>query len=266
MTLSLTISNALDTDDIDAAVDQATQAVKAAPLDFEARLLLAELSVVAGDLERAETHAKMAARNAPQHAMGLSVFRQHLRGMEARREWWLNGAVPVFPSGPSELSNLALAVNVALREADTEGAKRNLDALEQKRGTQPVNIDGVACEDFRDLDDRLPHALEVVTAGGNYMWLDLKELTEIAFTAARRPLDMAYRSARITMANGSAADVLIPAIYPDPAGAAQSLGRVTEFEEVGGGLVKALGQRAWLAGDEMKSISEIEKVTVPRDG
>ena len=93
-----TIAGLLANDDLDAGIASAAGAVKNRPQDPKARMVLAELCVLAGDLERAETHAKLAARAAPDDAVGLGVFRQHLRGLHARDQWWQDGAVPAFPN------------------------------------------------------------------------------------------------------------------------------------------------------------------------
>ncbi|WP_372574342.1 type VI secretion system accessory protein TagJ [Ruegeria jejuensis] len=247
------ISRALSDDDLNGAVGAAVATVKSRPRDFEARMLLAELAVLAGDLGRAETQAKLAGQNAPDKALGLGVFRQHLRGIQARNAWWEDGALPVFPEGPSALSNLALKMNVALRSGDGDSARALLHQLDDERGAQNVIWDGLAFDTFRDLDDRLPHALEVVTAGGNYMWLEFDTLSEVRFEPVTRPLDLAYRRARVTLTNASAADLRIPAIYPAPEGAAQSLGRITDFSEGPGGLIFGHGQRGWLVGDDMQT-------------
>lgn len=262
------ISACLDGDDLGAAIALATKAVKTAPQDAAARMLLAELGVLAGDLGRAESHAKLAARLAPGDAVGLGLFRQHLRGLHAREQWWQAGAVPGFPGGMSDCDRLALELNVALHGEDFAAARTALDTLEAARGECPALWNGKPVEDLRDLDDRLPHAFEAVTAGGNYLWLDFAKVSEVAFQPPARPLDLAFRRARVTLRDGSVADLLIPATCPTAANTAantaaddaQRLARRTDFTELSGGLTIAQGQRAYLAGDEMAGLLEAETI------
>ena len=226
-------------------------------------MLLAELCVLAGDLGRAETHARLATTADPGRATGLSLFRQHLRGLHARAAWWDEGAVPDLPHGPSELDRMAMAVGVALRAGEGAAAREALDALDEARGPRPMLWDGVEADDLRDLDDRLPHALEAVTSGGRYLWLGLDRLAEVAFEPPRRPVDLALRRARVRLHDGSEADLLICAVAPGPATDAERLGRETGFAELPGGLSAVRGQKAFLVGEELRGLLEAEAIAAP---
>jgi type VI secretion system protein ImpE len=256
-------SRAIAADDLSAAIATAAAAVKSRPTDAALRMLLAELSVLDGDLNRAEAQARLAATHAPDLIAGLSVFRQHLRGLDARRAWWMDGAVPGFPTGPSELDRLALEVNVAFGNGDGAAARAALDRLEDARGTVPVIWDGAHEEDWRDLDDRLPHALEVVTAGGNYLWIGLDRVASIRAAPPVRPLDLALRPVRLALRDGSEADLLLCAVAPGPATGAEALGRVTEFDALPGGLTATRGQKAMLVGEGMRGALEFALVERP---
>ena len=256
MITSAAISALLDKDELGAAITAATQAVKTNPQDVQARGLLAELSVLAGDLDRAEAQAKLAARLAPGDAVGLGLFRQYLRGLHAREQWWTAGAVPAFPGGMTKCDRLALKLNVALRAEGFAVARAALDELEEARGARPALWNGNPIDDLRDLDDRLPHAFEAVTAGGNYLWLDFALVSEVIFQAPNRLLDLAFRRAHVTLRDGSAADLLIPATYPSPMDDAHRLARRTDFVELSEGLTIARGQRAFLAGNTLAGLLE----------
>lgn len=248
---TMTLANHLEQDALDDAIAAATSRVKTAATDAGARLDLAELCVLAGDLARAETHAKLSTTLSPDDVIGLGVFRQHLRGMYARQHWWTDGAAPAFPMGPTPCDEAALKINVALRSGDAETAKTALQTLDAERGSRPAVWNGKAVDDLRDLDDRLPHAVEAITAGGNYLWLDMALIQKISFKPPARPIDLAYRRARITLTDGAAADLLVPAVYWGATTNADKLARHTGFADLPGGLTAASGQRAYLAGDEM---------------
>ena len=257
------VARALEADDLAAARQAAAAGVKARPRDADARLLLAEICVLSGDLARAEIHAGLAATSEPARATGLSVFRQHLRGLHARAAWWEEGAVPDLPGGPSALDHHALALNVALRGGDGAAARAALDALEAARGTVPTIWNGEPAEDLRDLDDRLPHALEAVTAGGRYLWIGLDRVAEVAFEPPRRPVDLALRRARVRLHGGSEADLVICATAPGASTDAERLGRETGFAELPSGLVATRGQKALLVGEEMRGLLEAEAIAAP---
>lgn len=251
----LTLLNADALDDAGAA---AVATVKARPQDADARMLLASLSVLQGDLKRAETHATMAARLSPDDAVGLGLFRQHLRGLLARAAWWDDGAVPSFPGGPSATDQAVLALNIALREGGDVPA--SLDAVEEARGTVPGQWNGRQVEDLRDLDDRLPHAVEALSSGGNYLWIDMARIAGIEFRAVESPLDLALRPARVQLIDGAEADLVLPALYPAPQSDQHRLGRQTDFSDWNGATI-GHGQKAWLVGDDMQGLLSAETIT-----
>ncbi|MDO5528031.1 MAG: type VI secretion system accessory protein TagJ [Paracoccus sp. (in: a-proteobacteria)] len=254
------IAKLLKEDNLADAARAAASAVKARPQDSGARTLLAALSVLQGDLARAETQASMAAKFAPDEALALGLFRQHLRGLHARDEWWKSGAVPGFPGGATEADREAVALNIALREGDGAGARDTLARLEDVRGARGGQWNECAADDLRDLDDRLPHAIEAISPGGHYLWIDTAKIARIAFRPVAGPLDLALRAARVTLSDGAEADLMLPAIYPAPESPALQLGRRTEFTE-SCGLTIGHGQRAYLAGDEMEGFLSAETIS-----
>lgn len=254
------ITAALNDDRLSDAVTLAAAAVKASPQDVTARQLLAALAVLSGDLARAEAQASMAARLAPADAVSFGLFRQHLRGLHARRAWWQDSALPAFPGGASEADRAAIALNVALRAGDGAAVAQTSKALEALRGTRPGHWNGVAVDDLRDLDDRLPHAVEAVSAGGNYLWIDMAKIARITLRPVASPLDLALRPARVGLTDGAEADLMLPAIYPAPDTAARQLGRETDFIESHGVMI-GQGQRAWLVGDDMQGFLGAELIS-----
>jgi type VI secretion system protein ImpE len=254
------IATFLADDALDAAVKAAADDVTARPQNAQARILLAELCVLAGDLGRAETHSKLAARLSPGDAVGIGVFRQYLRGLLARDAWWESGALPMFPLGATPCDELALKLNVALSAGDEPAAQAAFEALETARGARPALWNDTPLDDLRDLDDRLPHAFEAVTAGGNYLWLDMALIVDVVFQPPQRVLDLGYRRARVTLTDGAAADLLIPAVYHGSKAQAHRLARQTDFVDLPAGLVCAVGQRAYLAGDDMIGLLAAETI------
>jgi len=271
MTDTGTIGTLLGEDRLDDAVAFAIGALKSRPQDMSGRLLLIDLLILSGDYARADAQAEIAARLNPGEAVGLARLRGLLRGMEARRMWHAEGAVPAFPNGPSALDQIALRLNLALREGDADGAAALLAELEAARGALSATVDGGAVDDLRDLDDRLPHAVEAVTDGGSYLWIDWARIASLRLAPATRPRDLAWRRATLELRDGSQAEVLLALIYeaedPTPA---ERLGRVTEWQDAAGGLVTGRGQRCLLAGEEVRVLGEcatieIEAVTEPAE-
>ncbi len=266
MTLRDDISRLLDDNQLDEAIAKSREQVKATPSDKTARYLYIDLLILAGDYEKADAQCNLASTFAPQDAIGFSLFRNHLRAMAARVAWFETGALPDFIHGPSELDQLAIKANIATREGNDAEATKALLELDEKRGeVQLVLNDGVA-GDIRDLDDRIPHALEVLTNGGKYLWIDFNRIDTVVVEPMTRPRDLAFRQADITLLDGSVASVLLPALYHSGDNRPTLLlGRETEWSEDDGPLVTGCGQRCVLIGDDLVPFHEISSLSAPTE-
>lgn len=255
-----TIASLVSDDNLEEAIALAVDAVKAKATSAQARMELAQLLAISGDLKRAETHAKMAQTQAPELMNLIATFRANLRALEARDAWWATGAVPDMPLGPSDCDRDAIAINIGLREGDAGAAEAAAAALEEKRGPISGTWNGTAFDDLRDLDDRLPHAIEALTSGGNYLWIDLAKVKQITCAAPATPFDLICRQARVTLHEGASGEMFLPAVYPGAGTTAEKLGRVTEFEELPGGLMAARGQKSFIAGDDVVGFLELSEL------
>jgi len=183
--------------------------------------------------------------------------------MAARDAWFTSSALPEFPQGPSELDKLAVRLGIAHRGGDADEARTALAALENLRGERPLIWNGRAVSDFRDLDDRTPHALEVIMTGGAYLWIDFAKIAALSIEPIARPRDLAFRRAELSLIDGAAASVLLPAVYHGTGkDATLRLGRETEWIEEPTGITTGRGQRCYLAGDELVSIHDTQSLEI----
>ncbi|MFT4184364.1 MAG: type VI secretion system accessory protein TagJ [Rhizobium sp.] len=258
MTLSARITEALGENALEDAIEQAKAYLKTAPSDKQARNLYIDLLVLAGDYERADTQCNLASTFAPDDVMGFAMLRNQLRAMAARAAWFTDAATPDFPQGPSELDKAALKLGIAHRQGS---AREALDALEETRGERPMIWNGKPVSDLRDLDDRIPHALEVIMSGGGYLWVDFAKIASVEVEPIARPRDLAFRRAELQLIDGASAPVLLPAIYHGtPADGKLLLGRETEWVDEASGITTGRGQKCFLAGDELVSFHDAVKL------
>lgn len=262
MTISADISRLLDDNALEEAINVAKAYVKGTPSDHKGRNLYIDVLILAGEYEKADAQCSLAATFSPEDSMGYSVLRQNLRAMSAREAWYLSAAVPDFPGGPSELDQLAIKAALALKDNDISLAADSLAALEERRGQVPLSVNGKTVDDIRDLDDCIPHALEVLTSGGRYLWIDYRRIQSLSIAPMARPRDIAFRQADLVLLDGAVANVLVPAVYhSDKADASLRLGRETEWDERNPAFVTGAGQRCLLAGDDMIAFHEISELT-----
>ncbi|TRL41325.1 type VI secretion system accessory protein TagJ [Rhizobium straminoryzae] len=251
----------------EARLEEALEDVKAAlrekPSDAQARHLYIDLLILAGEYERADGQCGIAATFQPDAVMGFALLRHQLRAMAARDAWFTTGAMPDFPEGPTALDRQAIKVAIAHREGRRDEVHEALAELETLRGEQAMSCNGNEIDDIRDLDDRIPHALEVIMSGGAYLWIDFSRIAALEVEPVARLRDMAFRRAHLTLIDGAVAPVLIPAIYHQPHGEVDQLrlGHATEWLELPTGLTVGRGQRCFLAGNELRALGEIHRLT-----
>jgi type VI secretion system protein ImpE len=150
-----------------------------------------------------------------------------------------------------------LAALVALRAGDNDEAVRRAAEAETARPRAPGRAGEVPFDDFRDADDLGAGFFEILTTTGKYFWLPTERVVSVDFHPPRRPRDLFWRRASVSVADGPDGDVYFPAIYdadrreiPDDL----RLGRSTDWFGPENGLVQGLGQRVFLSGDEACNI------------
>ena len=101
---------------------------------------------------------------------------------------------------------------------------------------------------------------EVLTTTGKYYWIPTERVATVDFHPPRRPRDLVWRRATVSVLNGPDGDVYLPAIYdsdqPDLSDDLL-LGRATDWVGPEEPIVRGIGRRVYLAGDDAISIMEL---------
>jgi type VI secretion system protein ImpE len=246
---------------LDAAVAAANDAVRKAPADVSARILLAELLIFSGNLERADVLLDAASTLDPSTGLVISEFRQLLRAETARRQFWRDGRVPEILGTPTASEQASLAAIVAWRGGDTTTAATQADIAETSRPEAPVRIGDQTYPDFRDADDLCGGNLEVLTTTGKFYRLPISRIETITFHSPLRVRDLAWRRADVSVIDGPDGTVYLPALYGGierPASDALRLGRETAWTDTAP--VRGSGQRVFLAGEDGLGIMDLTEL------
>src|SRR5580704_3721341 len=134
---------------LDDAVAAAQAALRKSPTDLNARVLLGELLIFAGNLERADVLLDAASTIDPSTAVVVAEFRQLIRADMARRQLFRDGRVPELLSDPTEVQRLQLAALVALRANDPAEAAKNAAEAEAVRPRVPGFHNDTPFDDLR---------------------------------------------------------------------------------------------------------------------
>ena len=247
---------------LDDAIAAGQAALRKAPTDLNARVLLGELLAFSGNLERADVVLDAASAIDPTTALVVAEFRQLIRADMARRQLFRDGRVPEFLTEPTETQRLQLAALVGLRSGDLAEAARQADAAEAVRPRVPGRHGDAAFDDWRDADDLLAGSFEVLTTTGKYYWIPTERVETLEFHAPKRPRDLLWRRVSMSVNAGPDGDVYIPAVYAtdETMTDALRLGRETDWKEVEGTPVRGIGQRTFMVGEDAIALMDLGNV------
>ena len=246
--------------DLAGAVAAAQAKVRKAPTDLDARVLLAEFLVFAGNQERADVLLDAASTIDPTTGIVVAEFRQLIRADMARRQLFRDGRVPEFLADPTEVQRIQLQALVALRAGDTAEASRLAAQAEEVRPKVTGSHNGTAFDDIRDADDLLAGTFEVLTTTGKYFWIPAERGISAEFHPPKRPRDLIWRRVTLSVAEGPEGEVYMPAIYAgadDATVDSLKLGRETDWTDPDAGPVRGIGQRVFLLGEEDVAIMDL---------
>lgn len=246
------------------AVAAANVAVRKAPSDLAPRVLLAELLLFAGNLERADVILDAGSSVDPQAAVVIAEFRQLVRAEMARRQQRRDGRLPEFLGEPTATLATILQATIALRAGDAAEAAALAQKAETLRPRVTGSIDGKAFDDFRDADDLQAGYFEVLTTTGKYFWIPTERIESISFDKPKRARDLYWRRVNMSVRSGPDGVVYLPALYgDDDPGLSDELrlGQATDWIEISDALVRGAGQRMFLVGDDTVSAMDMTEIT-----
>ncbi len=245
------------------AIEALNAEIKANPADTRRRAFLGELLCFAGEIDRADRTFDIISQQSAEAAVPVAWVRHLLRAELFRREVWRDGRLPEFIDQPPEWMKQSLQSIVLRRQGDLAGAAKAIAASEAGRPGFKGKCDDVAFDDWRDADDITAGFMEVLTATGKYYWVPFSRIRDLSFEKPASTLDLLWRRCQIEITDGPQGEVFIPALYPDSDKSdddAMKLGRATDWLEDGNGMVRGVGQRCFMVGEELKSIMEIDEL------
>jgi type VI secretion system protein ImpE len=249
------------------AVQAALEDVRKQPADTGRRGFLCELLCFAGDLERADKQLDALGQQDPGAMVGIALFRHLIRAEQARQQFYKEGRLPEFLGKPSPVLQLHLEASIRLREGQEAEAARLLAQAEEQRPRVRGTCDGKPYDDLRDLDDLTASFFEVLTSNGKYYWVGMDQVDLLEFRKPTRPRDLLWKRAHMVVHEGPDGEVYLPTLYAGTQAEADDrirLGRATDWRGGDGKLVRGIGQRTFLVGEDSRPILELESLTFAR--
>jgi type VI secretion system protein ImpE len=245
------------------AVEAAIAAVKQKPTDLDARYTLAQMLCFAGDLERADTHLDAIASQDKDRLIVIGMIRHLTRAEQWRRQFFEEGRVPEVIAEPTPTMRLHLETAVSLRGGDATKAVELIRQADEQRAPIAGTCDGTAFDDIRDLDDLLGPICEVLTSNGKYFWIPWERIDRIEMRPVETPFDLLWRPTHMEVRGGPDGEVFIPVLYVGShkeTDTALRMGRGTDWRGEDQALVRGIGQRMLLVGEEDKSLLDINTI------
>lgn len=248
---------------LDEALEAAVEGVRNNPTDVRQRSAFCELLCFAGDLERADKQLDAIAQVDPEAMVGVSMFRHLIRAERSRFEFFTEGRVPEFVAEPSDEMRQRLAAQIAIREGRPDEAQAALADAESKRTAVSGKCNGESFDDFRDLDDLMGSVLEALTSNGKYYWIPFELITSITFDSIEHNRDLLWRPMEIAVEGIVEGRLYAPALYYGSAlseNGAERVGLATDWTEEIPGVVRGVGQKMFLVGEEVQPMLELSEV------
>jgi type VI secretion system protein ImpE len=249
------------------ALQGAVEEVKKHPADTAKRGFLSELLCFAGELERADKQLDALGQQEPGVMVTIALFRHLIRAEQARQQFYKEGRLPEFLGKPSPVLQLHLEASIRLREGQEPEAIRLLAQAEEQRPHTSGTCNGKPFDDLRDLDDLTSAFFEVLTSNGKYYWVGMDQVELLELRKPTRPRDLLWQRAHMVVHEGPDGEVYLPTLYVGSDVDKDErirLGRVTDWRGGDGNLVRGLGQRTFLVGEDSLPILQLENLTFNR--
>jgi type VI secretion system protein ImpE len=252
----------LESGNLKGATEAALSMVKAKPTDASARIFLFELSIFAGDWERARRQLDVIGHQDTNAMIGSKIYEQCIIAEGKRADFFAKGAKPEFLATPPDYVYGILAANNKLREGNLKEAREILDQVEDQRPAFAARVNGEDVADFRDYNDLTSGILEVIIKD-SYVWVPFEQIEKIKFDAPKSQRDYFWRQATLETDNGTNGDVFIPALYNDswrsPDDAIR-LGKAADWRDISENIYVGEGAKLFAAGADHKTIFDLNEI------
>lgn len=236
---------ALQQGNLDLALQQLQGGVRAHPADVKLRIFLFQLLCVKGEWGRALKQLKVCGELDASTLAMVGTYSDAVQCEAVRTAVFAGQTTPMVMGQPQAW--VAKLIEALMAEARGElalAAHLRAQALEAAPATSGT-LNGTPFAWIADADSRLGPVLEVIV-NGRYSWAPFGSLAQVTFEAPTDLRDMVWLPAVLQFPNGGGTVALVPTRYaPMPGGASAmlQLARLTEWEAMGDGQYRGLGQR-----------------------
>lgn len=246
------------------ALKQLQDAVRANPADAKLRVFLFQLLSVLGDWGRALNQLDVSGDLDAGTLAMVQTYREALRCEALRTDVFAGKRSPLVFGDPEPWVALALeALKLSAEGRQGEAQKLREQAYETVPATAGT-VDGQPFEWIADADSRIGPFLEAVV-NGNYYWVPFHRIRRVQLEDPEDLRDMVWTPAQFTWANGGQMVGLIPTRYPGSENSEDAqirLAHKTEWQDMGKEAYFGLGQRMLATDSADYPLIDIRDITL----
>jgi type VI secretion system protein ImpE len=233
--------------------------VKTNPADTAARSLLFQVMLLCGEWDKAKRQLDIIASRNASPDMNQTIFEHLIQAEKERLEVFSMDRRPTFFPEIPDYSEDFFAARELLKTGTLDGAAERFsridDNLPQPKGT----LNGEPFVGFRNTDSTLAYVIEAIEYE-RYLWVPIANVREMVVRPPATLLDLIWAKGRITTWEGLTMGCFFPVRYPGSTASDDDqtrMGRLTRWEDLGGGFARGLGQQVFDIGGTDCSIFEI---------
>jgi type VI secretion system protein ImpE len=239
-----------------------TDEIKAKPADNSKRTLLFQVLALCGEWDKAFKHLDMISSLDTAKVVAVSAYKDILRAQEDRRKVCLLSKLPSFLTDPPPYFETYWDGCANLAKCELKKAGKLFD---EAAGMRPKIHGRFKNKDFLgiwDTDSMLSFFIEAFVHD-SYVWIPFEALREMIIEKPKSLLDLIWVPATVTTWEGLTANCNLPVLYPDSEYSDNTqirLGRMTDWEDLGGNFAKGMGQHVLQIGENDVSLLEITEI------
>lgn len=236
-----------------------TEGVKRSPSDTASRTLLFQVLIFLGEWDKAARHADIISAQNVKSEVGLQVYRNLIEAERGRSEVARSDRRPSFLPKEPPYAEVYFSALAAMENGDVDAAGMYFNQADEMRPDITGTRNGQPFAGFGDTDSRLSFFLEAFVHE-RYVWIPFGALRELVIDRPKSLFDLVWAAGRVTTWDGLTLNCFLPVIYPQSNTHPDDrikMGRMTDWQSLGGSFYRGLGQHVFQVGDEEIPMLEV---------
>lgn len=236
--------------------------VRKTPADIQARSVLFQVMLLCGEWDKARRQLEIAAAQQTSADMNAAVYHNLIQAEKERAAVAGMQARPTFfPEIPAWGEPFFQALEL-LKSGRIDAAEQMFERVDAGMPAIRGTLNGEPFEGFRDTDATLAYFIEAIEYE-RYLWVPINNIRELVVAPPQTLMDLIWAKGRITTWEGLTMGCFLPVLYPNSFESDDDrirLGRLTDWQSLGGPFARAVGQHVYDIGGRDRAIFEIKEV------